>query len=159
MKVVKYQNYRLQRIFFNQGFTMIEIMLVVIIIGVLAAMVIPSISGRGQQARVAAAQADIDANLSTALDLYEMDNGKYPTTEQGLISLLKEPDTEPMPLHWNGPYLKKKRIPIDPWGNPYQYKAPGEHNQGEFDLSSLGPDGIQSGDDIVNWCVFEEING
>src|SRR3989338_1129755 len=100
----------------QKGFTLIEIMLVVIIIGVLAAMVIPNLSGRGEQARRAAAKADIEANLSAALDLYELDNGRYPTTEQGLAALVQKPVAAPEPLHWKGPYLKKKRIPQDPWG-------------------------------------------
>lgn len=140
------------RKFSHYGFTMIEIMLVVIIIGVLAAMVIPNIAGRGQQARVAAAQADIDANISSALDLYEMDNGQYPTTEQGLISLVKEPTTTPAPRHWNGPYLKKKKMPTDPWGNAYNYISPGVHNTTEFDLFSYGSDGVESEDDVINWA-------
>ena len=135
----------------KQGFTLIEIMLVVIIIGILAAMVIPNLAGRGEQARKAAAKADIESNLSTALDLYELDNGKYPTTEQGLISLIQKPSTPPEPIKWNGPYLKKKKIPDDPWGHPYVYMAPGEHNAEEYDLSSRGADGVESSDDINNW--------
>lgn len=134
-----------------KAFTLIEIMLVVIIIGILAAMVIPNMAGRGEQARVAAARADIDANLGTALDLYELDNGQYPTTEQGLNALLVKPFSSPMPTNWHGPYLKKKRIPVDPWGREYKYMAPGINNTEEFDLSSYGPDGVESQDDIVNW--------
>lgn len=137
----------------KKAFTLIEIMLVVIIIGILAAMVIPNISGRGEQARVSAARADIDANLSTALDLYELDNGQYPTTEQGLRALLEKPSTSPAPINWHGPYLKKKRIPLDPWGREYKYVAPGVKNTEEFDLSSLGPDGSESNDDITNWAA------
>lgn len=133
------------------AFTLIEIMLVVIIIGILAAMVIPNMAGRGEQARVSAARADIDANLSTALDLYELDNGQYPTTDQGLLALLEKPSSSPAPANWHGPYLKKKRIPLDPWGREYKYIAPGVHNTEEFDLSSYGPDGVESQGDIVNW--------
>ncbi|MBI3617244.1 MAG: type II secretion system major pseudopilin GspG [Candidatus Omnitrophica bacterium] len=133
------------------AFTLIEIMLVVIIIGILAAMVIPNMAGRSEQARVAAAHADIDANLGTALDLYELDNGQYPTTEQGLKALLVKPSSSPVPTNWHGPYLKKKRIPVDPWGREYKYTAPGINNTEEFDLSSYGPDGVESQDDIVNW--------
>ena len=92
----------------KNAFTLIEIMLVVIIIGILAAMVIPNMAGRGEQARVAAARADIDANLSTALDLYELDNGQYPTSEQGLNALLAKSSSSPVPANWHGPYLKKK---------------------------------------------------
>jgi len=134
-----------------KGFTLIEIMLVVIIIGVLAAMVIPNLAGRGEQARRAAAKADIESNLSTALDLYELDNGRYPTTEQGLSALIQKPTATPEPMQWNGPYLKKKKIPTDPWGRTYVYVAPGRHNTDDYDLSSLGPDGMESSDDIGNW--------
>ena len=95
----------------KEGFTMIEIMLVVIIIGVLAAMVIPNLSGRGKQARIAATRADIEANITTALDLYELDNGRYPTTEEGLDALIQKPASVLDRDSWNGPYLKKKRIP------------------------------------------------
>lgn len=132
----------------NKGFTLIELMLVVIIIGILVSMVVPRIAGRSKQARVAAAKADINANLSTALDMYELDNGSYPSTEQGLKALTIKPDIAPIPDNWNGPYVKK--IPHDPWERPYVYKSPGEHNQ-DYDLSSLGPDGIESSDDITNW--------
>ena len=134
------------------GFTMIEIMLVIIIIGVLVAMVVPNLAGRSDQARIAAAQADIEANLATALDLYELDNGKYPTTEQGLLALLEEPTSSPVPTNWNGPYLKKKRIPLDPWKRNYVYAFPGAQNTDGYDLSSYGPDGKEGGDDDVsNW--------
>lgn len=141
---------------YKRGFTIIEIMLVVIIIGVLAAMVIPNLSGRGEQARIAAAQADIEANLTTALDLYELENGRYPTTEQGLQALIEAPTATPEPKNWNGPYLKKKQVPVDPWGQDYVYVSPGVHNEGDFDLSSLGPDGVESEDDIVNWINSTE---
>ncbi|MBI5150016.1 MAG: type II secretion system major pseudopilin GspG [Candidatus Omnitrophica bacterium] len=133
----------------KSAFTLIEIMLVVIIIGILAAMVVPNMAGRGEQARVAAARADIDANLTSALDLYELDNGQYPTTEQGLRALLEKPSSAP--VSWNGPYLKKKRIPLDPWGREYRYVAPGTHNTEEFDLFSYGQDGVEGKDDITNW--------
>jgi len=128
---------------------MIEVMLVVIIIGILVAMVVPNLSGRGQQARITAARADIEANISAALDLYELDNGIYPTTEQGLSSLIRKPALRS--TNWNGPYLKKKVTPKDPWGKEYVYQSPGVYNEGEFDLSSHGPDGRESEDDIVNW--------
>lgn len=124
----------------KNGFTLIELMLVVIIIGVLVAMVMPRLAGRSQEARLAAAKADIFSNISTALDLYELDNGKYP---QGLDELLKKSEGK-------GPYLKRK--PIDPWKRPYKYKSPGTHNTEDYDLYSLGPDGQEgSGDDITNW--------
>lgn len=139
----------------KNGFTLIEIMLVIIIIGILVAMVVPNFAGRGEQARRAAAQADIETNLSTALDLYELDNGRYPTTEQSLMALLAKPTSTPVPNNWSGPYLKKKKIPQDPWGNDYKYVAPGTHNTDGYDLFSLGADGIESGDDVINWKATE----
>jgi len=123
-------------------------MLVVIIIGVLVSMVLPRLAGRSEQARIAAAGADINANIATALDMYELDNGRYPTTEQGLRTLVVESDVSPLPNNWHGPYLKK--IPQDPWKRAYVYKSPGDHSQ-DYDLSSLGPDGIESADDITSW--------
>ena len=135
----------------QKGFSLIEILLVVIIIGTLAAMVIPRLSGRSDQARIAAAKADVDVNLATALKLYELDNGFFPTTEQGLGALLKKSATNPVPKNWNGPYIEK--APIDPWGRPYQYESPGTHRPHDYDLYSLGknPKSDQTSDDIVNW--------
>jgi general secretion pathway protein G len=133
------------------GFTLIEIMLVVVIIAILAAMVGPRLSGRTKSAKITAATAEIEANITAALDLYELDNGQYPTTDQGLKALVQKPTSNPVPNNWNGPYLKKRQVPTDPWGNDYQYVSPGEKNEGDFDLFSLGPDGVESDDDIVNW--------
>jgi len=136
----------------QEGFTLIEIMLVVVIILVLVAMAVPNFTGRGKQARRAAARADIEANLTTALDLYELDNGRYPTTDQGLKALITKPSSSPVPMNWSGPYLKKKNLPVDPWGKEYVYVSPGTHNTEDYDLFSLGPDGVESDDDIVNWA-------
>lgn len=135
----------------QRGFTLIEILLVVVIIGTLAAMMIPRISGRSDQARNAAAKADVDVNIPTALKLYELDNGFFPTTEQGLAALLRKPTTQPVPQNWNGPYLEK--TPIDPWGRPYQYESPGTHRPHDYDLHSFGKTGDpeKKDDDIVNW--------
>jgi general secretion pathway protein G len=136
----------------RKAFTLVELMLVVIIIGILVAMVVPRIAGRSEQARRAAAKADIESNLAIALDLYELDNGNYPTTEQGLNALITAPTSAPVPDDWNGPYLKKRRIPLDPWGRPYKYVCPGVHNPEDYDLSSFGSDGVEGGgDDITNW--------
>ncbi len=128
------------------GFTLIELMLVVVIIGALVAMVMPRLTGRGEQARVAAARADINANIATAMKLYELDNGNYPTTAEGLNALMSRSASAE---HWNGPYLEKK--PVDPWGREYKYKCPGEHRTADYDLYSLGKDGVESQDDVKNW--------
>jgi len=137
----------------QRGLTLVEILLVVMIIGIIAAMVVPNIAGRGEEARFLIARTDIEANLASALDMYELDNGRLPTTEQGLNALIVEPVTSPVPNHWKGPYLKKKRIPQDPWGRPYVYRFPGEQNPAGYDLMSYGSDGIESEDDITNWAV------
>ena len=130
------------------GFTLVEIMLVVIIIGALAAMIIPRLSGRGEQAKLKVAKTDIEANIATALKLYELDNGSFPSTGQGLAALKIKPATNPIPQNWNGPYVEK--VPIDPWGHPYVYASPGEHRS-DYDLSSKGKDEASEKDDIVNW--------
>ena len=128
----------------KKGVTLIELMLVVIIIGVLAAMVVPRLAGRSEEARQAAAEVDINANIALGLDLYEMHNGRYPESLDGLRSKPAEA------VNWQGPYIKRK--PIDPWGRPYIYIFPGEHNKSDYDLYSLGADGVEGGgDDITNW--------
>jgi len=134
-------DYRLTK----SGFTLIELLLVVVIIGALVAMVMPRLSGRGEQARQTVAEADIKANISTGLKLYELDNGNFPRTEDGLNALLTQP---PGVHNWFGPYLET--AVIDPWGNEYQYKSPGDHRK-DYDLYSLGKDGVESEDDIRNW--------
>ncbi len=139
----------------NSGFTLIELLLVVVIISILAAVILPRFTGKSKKARIAAAQAGI-SSIETALQLYEQDNGLFPTTEQGLLALLKKPTTSPVPASWDGPYLKKSKGFKDPWGRPYEYKCPGEHNTEDFDLYSLGPDGMEgTEDDITNWQEIE----
>jgi general secretion pathway protein G len=128
----------------RKAFTLIELMLVVIIIGILSAMVIPRLAGRSEEARRSVAKTDIESNLALAIDLYEMDNGTYPSN----IDALRAKPTEA--TNWKGPYIKKK--PLDPWGKTYIYKFPGTHNTDSYDLYSLGKDGQEGGgDDVVNW--------
>ena len=133
----------------RRAFTLIELMLVVVIISALAAMVVPRLAGRSQEALRGVAEADIKGNISLALKLYEVDNGRYPSTEQGLQALITKPTSPPQPKSWKGPYLEQE--PLDPWRKPYAYRYPGGHPPHDYDLSSLGPDGVQSEDDIQNW--------
>jgi general secretion pathway protein G len=136
-------------LFPKKSFTLIELMLVVVIISSLVAMVVPRLVGRSEQAKVAVAKADVTANIATALKLYDLDNGMFPTTEQGLEALVSKPALPPEPANWSGPYLEKK--PLDPWNRPYKFKCPGTHRTYDYDLYSLGKDGIESADDVVNW--------
>ncbi len=134
----------------TSAFTLIEILIVIIIIAALASMVVPRLSGRSEMAKKAIAEADIRSNIGTALRLYELENGNYPTTEQGLKALMTKPSSDPVPQNWNGPYLENE--PIDPWKKPYGYKCPGVHNTISYDLYSLGKDGNEgTDDDIGNW--------
>ncbi|HTH79999.1 MAG TPA: type II secretion system major pseudopilin GspG [Ramlibacter sp.] len=131
------------------GFTLIELMVVLIIIGVLAALIVPNVLERADDARVTAAHTDV-TNLMQALKLYRLDNQRYPTAEQGLQALITKPSTEPIPPNWK-PYLEK--LPNDPWGRPYLYLNPGV--KGEVDVMSYGADGQQGGEgknaDIGSW--------
>lgn len=135
----------------QRGFTLLEVMVVVVIIGILAVLVVPKIISRPEEARVIAAKQDI-ASLMQALKLYHLDNHVYPATEQGLQALVTRPTTTPLPPNWkDGGYLD--RLPKDPWGNPYQYLNPGLH--GEIDISSFGADSAPGGEgndaDIGSW--------
>ncbi len=136
-----------------KGFTLIELMVVIVILGLLAAIIAPRIMGRTDEARVTEAKVQIK-NFETALKLYKLDNGSYPTTEQGLNALVEKPSTGHIPDKWReGGYLEKKSIPKDPWGNPYLYVSPGLN--GEYDILSYGADGTRGGDkinsDIESW--------
>ena len=131
------------------GFTLIELMVVLVIIGVLAALIVPNVLDRADDARVTAARTDVN-NLMQALKLYKLDNQRYPTGEQGLQALIAKPTAMPVPPNWK-PYLEK--LPNDPWGRPYQYLNPGV--KGEIDVMSFGADGQPGGDgknaDVGSW--------
>ena len=130
----------------RNAFTLVEMLLVLVILATLAAIVIPKMAGRSEQAKVTAAQAQI-SSFEMALDSFEVDNGYYPKTG-ALDDLINQPPNTP---NWKGPYLKKG-IPDDPWGNPYTYEYPGKHNQNGYDIMSMGPDGrAGTDDDITNW--------
>jgi general secretion pathway protein G len=139
--------------FTRAGFTLVEILVVVIVIGLLAGLVGPRILGRVSEARTAAARTQIEL-LGLALDNYRLDSGGYPTSEQGLSALQEKPARDPIPTNWRGPYLKKA-IPADPWGRPYGYKSPGEHDPSGYDLWTFGRDGEPGGEgddaDVVSW--------
>ena len=132
----------------SRGFTLIELMVVLVILGLLAALVAPKVLNRLGKSKQKIAKTQIEM-LSSALDQFKLDTGRYPTTEEGLEALIKNPGIE----GWDGPYLKKRKIPKDPWGRPYIYRCPGEH--GEFDLYSLGADGKPGGTgenaDVTSW--------
>ena len=142
-----------QRIRNNRGFTLIEIMVVIAILALLAALVAPRIMGRSDDAKIADAKVQIK-NLETALKLYKLDNGVYPFTEQGLAALVSKPTVGQIPKNYKAEgYLESKKAPQDPWGNDYVYLSPGEH--GDYDLYSLGADGVKGGEgknaDIESW--------
>ena len=129
----------------SRGFTLIELMVVIVILGILAGLVLPRFMGRTEEAKKTKAKLQIE-NLEAALKLYKLDNGMYPGTEQGLDSLVQRPATGAVPKNWReGGYLEKGKIPMDPWGRPYVYISPGVKNK-DFDLKSLGADGEEGGE-------------
>ena len=139
----------------SRGFSLIELMVVIVILGILAGMIMPRFMGRTDDAKLVKAKVDIAA-LETALKLYKLDNGAYPTTEQGLKSLIKPPDKEGGPGNWKkGGYIEKSSLPKDPWGNDYIYLSPG--TQYDFEIISYGADGVPGGEginkDIRNWEI------
>jgi len=137
----------------RSGFTLIEILVVIVVIAVLAGMVAPNVFKHVGEAKNVSARSQIEM-LGAGLDSYRLDNGRYPTTGQGLAALWSAPSQDPRPTSWRGPYLRKD-VPLDPWGRPYVYKSPGEQNPGGYDLISLGADGQPGGDgeaaDVLSW--------
>jgi general secretion pathway protein G len=132
----------------RRGFTLIELLLVLVILAVLAAVVVPKFTKRSEEAKVAAAKADI-ASFKLALDTYEIDNSRFPSSEEGLQALVTASSTA---TNWKGPYVEHATENFkDPWGNPYIYRYPGQHNTNGYDLYSYGPDGREGNDDIDNW--------
>jgi len=139
----------------KRGFTLIEIMVVIVILAMLAALIGPKIIGRSDDAKLADTKLQI-RNLETALKLYKLDNGLYPSTEQGLQALLTKPTVGQIPRNYRQEgYLESKKLPQDPWGGDYIYLSPGEH--GDYDLCSFGADGVKGGEgkgaDICNWNI------
>ena len=133
----------------KSGFTLIELLLVLVILAALASIIVPKFAGRGEQAKVTSAQVDIAA-ISSALDIFEIDNDRYPTSSEGLKALVEKPANA---NGWKKPYLAKMEVPKDPWGNEYMYRQPGQKNEYTFDLSSAGPDmKFNTDDDITNWA-------
>ena len=138
-----------------RGFTLIELMVVIVILGILAGLIIPRIMGRPEEAKQLKAKMQIES-LETALNLYKLDNGGYPDTEQGLQALIEKPETGKLPTKWReGGYLEKGKLPKDPWGNDFVYLCPGAH--GEYDIISYGYDGVPGGEDknkdINSWEI------
>jgi general secretion pathway protein G len=135
------------------GFTLIEIMVVIIILGALAALVAPNVFRHVGASKVTTAKSQVEM-LGAALDAYRLDNDVYPTTEQGLAALRTAPTGEPRPRDWRGPYLRKD-VPNDPWGNPYVYRSPGTESDGGYEIVSLGRDGRPGGEgedaDVQSW--------
>ena len=128
------------------GFSLIELLLVLVILAVLAAVVVPKFTNRTEQARITAAKTDISM-LSTALDTFEVDQGRFPSGDEGLDALVRAPANTP---NWKQPYISRG-VPNDPWGRPYIYRYPGTNNTHSYDLYSFGPDGREGNDDIDNW--------
>jgi len=130
------------------GFTLVELLLVLVILGVLAAIVVPKFAGRSEQAKEVSARTQISA-FETALNSFEVDNGFYPQSKDGLNALVEAPSNA---QNWRGPYMDKKPIPMDPWGNAFVYENPGKNNDSGFDIYSMGADGrAGTEDDITNW--------
>ena len=141
----------------TSGFTLLEVLVVITVIAILAAVVSPQVFRNVGDAKATAARAQIET-LTLALDAYRLDNDQYPSSEQGLDALVRKPEGEPEARNWRGPYLRRG-VPSDPWGRAYIYASPGEHDSTGFDLASWGRDGAQNGSaedaDITSWSTQE----
>ena len=151
------KNHLFHKIKSTHGFTLIELMVVIVILGILVSFIAPKIMGRPDEAKQVKARVQMES-LETAIKLYKLDNGIYPMTEQGLQALVEQPQTGTLPKKWRkGGYLEKGRVPKDPWGNEFVYLSPGAH--GEYDIISYGADGVPGGDefnkDINSWEIEE----
>jgi len=141
----------------NHGFTLIELMVVIVILGILVSFIAPRLMGRPDEAKQVKARVQIES-LETAIKLYKLDNGIYPTTEQGLQALIEQPQTGTLPKKWRkGGYLEKGKVPKDPWGNEFIYLSPGAH--GDYDIIAYSADGVPGGEefdkDINSWEIDE----
>jgi general secretion pathway protein G len=147
MNMMRLRNPSRSRSAVRRAFTLIELLLVLVILGVLAAVVVPKLTGRTEDAKIKAARSSI-AGIKAALDIFEVDNGRYPSSDEGLKVLVDRPaDLD----NWHGPYVDRQQIAADPWGNGFVYRYPGQHNPDGYDLYSMGPDGREGTDDITNW--------
>ena len=151
------KNHIFAKIKSNHGFTLIELMVVIVILGILVSFIAPRLMGRPDEAKQVKARVQMES-LETAIKLYKLDNGNYPSTEQGLQALVDEPQTGSLPKKWRkGGYLEKGRVPKDPWGNQFVYLSPGVH--GDYDIISYGADGVPGGEefnkDINSWEIEE----
>lgn len=136
----------------RRAFTLLEVLMVVVIIGILAALVVPNLFGTLEGARIDTTRSTVESGFAGALDLYKMHMGHYPTTDEGLAALLEKPDDDELAEKWRGPYLKEGTKLEDAWGNEFIYESPGQYNENSYDLSSPGPNGQEGDDDdIGNW--------
>lgn len=143
-------------VYLKKGFSLIELMVVIVILGLLATFLLPKIINRPDEARVTKALTDIKT-MESALKMYKLDNGIYPTTEQGLLALIKKPTSEPLPKNWKkGGYIDSSDVPLDPWGNVYIYRSPGD-NERDYEIISYGSDGKEGGEGTASDIKSYEI--
>lgn len=142
---------RLNRSRRRGAFTLFEVLMVIVILGVLAAVIVPQFVGTGERARIDLAKQQVNTALRTPLELFKTHCGRYPTSEEGLKVLFERPSDEAIAKNWSGPYVQNADL-LDPWQHPLNYASPAQYNQGGYDLSSSGPDGVSGNeDDVTNW--------